>query len=770
MLTDTLNTDANLSTATTATTVGTLVAPDAAGTYTGVVYQDTNFNSSVDPGEPSSYVSITTAGAPASATLTPATDTEAAGAAGEFTVTLKDASGNTTQAAVGEFFSISADPAGATANATIAGAGLTSITNPGTNLGAASTAVIPFTALGDGVEAFTVAGSAAGDTVAIAVASSGALRAQGVASSLTATLTTVGASSAVGTATAITNVRLAATTTGAVTAAETVLGVNPYLADPSLATVTFEINGLDANKSIAFDITATDNGANDTFDTAANVTVNINGVDADTAYASGTDLTAVADANGKVVVVWTTVGTFTAADSDLITLDVNGDSANAAATKRQTNATVTWVTPRFALALTAPTTTTLLVTKTSTVTFSGTLKDQFSNPLQGAVLNLVGVQTGTAVAANLTASTTSAADGSWSLTMAAPAATTTSVSATVTAVRTGATFIAAVATGQNPSVAYTINYTATGDATTLTHVASPAQTLATDGVTIATIPATITPHDGVVTITAAAGLSDASYTISTAATAALATDTNTGLDEYFTIVPTSTPAAEVTFTSDDSVWFSAATANVAAVTASSSVFNKTGKFASGSTVKIWSTKAGRHTVTMSVGATTKTQDFWTSADATSGRNIAVAVPASVKQGEIGRVTITVTDNWGNPVKGVAAATITAAVTGQGTLGGGKITDTFGATDSAGQAVLAFQAGNADGDLTFTITAASVNYQFSSLAGRAGYVAAHTTDGTLTGLTKSVISAAQKTTVSGSAAAAASNPEVTAVKADVKAVS
>ena len=105
--------------------------------------------------------------------------------------------------------------------------------------------------------------------------------------------------------------------------------------------------------------------------------------------------------------------------------------------------------------------------------------------------------------------------------MAAPAATTTSVSATVTAVRTGATFIAAVATGQNPSVAYTINYTATGDATTLTHVASPAQTLATDGVTIATLPATLTPHDGV--ITNGAGLSNASYTIATAATTAAAT-------------------------------------------------------------------------------------------------------------------------------------------------------------------------------------------------------------------------------------------------------
>jgi hypothetical protein len=385
------------------------------------------------------------------------------------------------------------------------------------------------------------------------------------------------------------------------------------------------------------------------------------------------------------------------------------------------------------------------------------------------VLSLAGVQTGTAVAANLTASTTSAADGTWSLTLAAPAATTTSVSATVTAVRTGATFIDATATGQNPSVAYLINYTATGDATTLSLTASPAQTFAADGVTIATLPATIVPLDGVVTH-GATGLSNASYTIANASSDAAATDASTGADEYFTIVPNSNPSAEVTFTSDDSVWFSAGSSNVAAVTASSSVFNKTGKFASGSTVKIWSTKTGRHTVTLSVGATTKTQDFWTSAVPASGRNIAVAAPASVKQGEIGRVTITVTDNWGNPVKGVAANIISAAVTGQGTLGGGKITDTFGETDAAGQAILAFQAGNADGSLEFTVKATSTTYQFSSLAGRAGYVSTEVTDGTLTGLTKSVISAAQKTTVSGSAAAAASNPEVVAVKADVKAVS
>ena len=111
--TDTIAADANLTTATSATVVGTLSAADVAGTYTGVVYQDTNINGSVDPGEPSAYVSFTTAGAPASITLTPATSSKAAAALDTFTVTLLDAAGTKTQAATGEFFSIVADPSSA---------------------------------------------------------------------------------------------------------------------------------------------------------------------------------------------------------------------------------------------------------------------------------------------------------------------------------------------------------------------------------------------------------------------------------------------------------------------------------------------------------------------------------------------------------------------------------------------------------------------------------------------------------------------------------
>jgi len=755
-LTDTLAADTNLGTATAATVVGTLAAPDAAGTYTGVVYQDTNANNTVDPGEPSSFVSITTSGAPSSATLTPATESKAANATATYTLTLKDANGATTQAAVGEFFSITADPTSAVSNVTIAGAGLASITNPGGGAGANSTAVVPFSALGDGSEAFTVASNTAGDSVAISVSSSGALRAQGVAATLTATLSVVAASAVNGSAAATTNTRLAAdaaTTTAATGAAA---GLKTYIADLSLKSVTFTVTGLDANKAITFDITGTDGGGGDTF--IANTTLSINGAAA-AAYTDGTDTSAVADATGNVTIVWATSGTI-GGGTDVINLDLNtAGTDDVVAT--QTDARVTWASPAYDVAITAPTTTTLLVTQTSTVKFEGTLIDQFGNPLQGAIVGINAPQTGTVVVAALTATATSDATGKWSATLPAPAATTTQVVATVTAVRTGATFA-------NNAAVYTINYTATGNATTLTHVSNPANVL-TAGV-ITGIPGITVPHDGVLTIGDASGLSNGIYTLSTAASTADGGTAALGADEYLTITPTSTPAAEVTFTSDDSVyfWHPAAPADVAWNAAAAS--KGTGKFASGDIVRVWSTKAGKHTITMTVGTTTSTQDFWVSVDPNAARNLAITAPATLKQGEIGRLVVTATDNWGNPVAGVTAATISATVTGQGTLGGGRITDTFGLTDASGQAQLAIQAGNADGKLDFSVTAADVNFQFSSRKGRSVYAAGDTTDGVTIQLDASKGTVTASTTVAGSAAAATSNPEIATVKADVKAVS
>jgi phage shock protein A len=112
--------------------------------------------------------------------------------------------------------------------------------------------------------------------------------------------------------------------------------------------------------------------------------------------------------------------------------------------------------------------------------------------------------------------------------------------------------------------------------------------------------------------------------------------------------------------------------------------------------------------------------------------------------------------------------ISATVTGQGTLGGGRITDTFASTDASGQAQLAIQAGNADGKLDFSVTAASTDFQFSSRKGRSVYAAGDTTDGLVIQLDASKGTVTASTTVAGSAAT--QGGEITAVKADVKAVS
>jgi hypothetical protein len=360
--------------------------------------------------------------------------------------------------------------------------------------------------------------------VAISVSSSGALRAQGVAATLTATLSVVAASAVNGSAAATTNTRLAAdaaTTTAATGAAA---GLKTYIADLSLKSVTFTVTGLDANKAITFDITGTDGGGGDTF--IANTTLSINGAAA-AAYTDGTDTSAVADATGNVTIVWATSGTI-GGGTDVIDLDLNtAGTGDVVAT--QTDARVTWASPAYDVEITAPTTTTLLVTQTSTVKFEGTLVDQFGNPLQGAIVGINAPQTGTVVVAALTATATSDATGKWSATLPAPAATTTQVVATVTAVRTGATFA-------NNAAVYTINYTATGNATTLTHVSNPANVL-TAGV-ITGIPGITVPHDGVLTIGDASGLSNGIYTLSTAASTADGGTAALGADEYLTITPT----------------------------------------------------------------------------------------------------------------------------------------------------------------------------------------------------------------------------------------
>ncbi|GAB6986703.1 hypothetical protein [Nocardioides pyridinolyticus] len=156
----------------------------------------------------------------------------------------------------------------------------------------------------------------------------------------------------------------------------------------------------------------------------------------------------------------------------------------------------------------------------------------------------------------------------------------------------------------------------------------------------------------------------------------------------------------------------------------------------GPAFRIVGTKSGLVDVTVTSGGRTKTfqvsvrslaQDNQDAAG--DARNISLAGPASGsgEAGEVVNFTATVTDAFGNPVRGVAANTIQTIVTG-----GGQVIGNSGASNSLGQIVFQVQLGEAaDGDVALRVTGTGA--QFGAAANR---LAATDTTDTGTGLTAS----------------------------------
>lgn len=142
--------------------------------------------------------------------------------------------------------------------------------------------------------------------------------------------------------------------------------------------------------------------------------------------------------------------------------------------------------------------------------------------------------------------------------------------------------------------------------------------------------------------------------------------------------------------------------------------------------RIIGTESGLVTVTVTSGGRTKTAQVSIRSAAQdninapgTARNIDVTGPESGEAGEVVTFTATVTDAFGNPVRGVAASSIQTIVTG-----GGQVIGNSGVSNSAGEITFQVQiADSADGDVTLRVTGSGA--QFGAAENR--LAAADTTD-------------------------------------------
>jgi len=571
-----------------------------------------------------------------------------------------------------------------------------------------------------------------------------------------------GVTAVTGTATTIAYGTLAATAASLVTApsASAVILKNAsaaqtdYSVDPGTSSFTVETSGLEAGKAYRIGVLVTEVAAGGTSPAG---TVSVDGETA-AAFTLGTVRYkyGVASASGKVttVIALTTLMSST----DHIQINVNSDDTTYTQTS---DVKITAATSQNTITLTSPATTPSVAVTGSTTKVAGTIKDQYGNAFAGATVTVVGDQTVSSGTdpANLTAQAVTDATGAFTVNLAAVSSLATTMALTVDATRGGVSATQKTAT---------INFNAGGAATAITWAGLGDEDSA---VTATKLPLIVVPFDGAMT----GAVSDELWDVATAAPEG---DANANNDECWALEVNTTPLAQVTFTGSEGVLFSTTTCigqNVSAATMlpTVTVASKT-LDANPNSVWITSKKVGLNTVTMTSGAVTKTirfyaQNFFTAATkGESARDIVLdSTTKSLTGGEIGFITATVVDTFGNPVQQAAAAsTVRAAITGAALLDGPSLSKSGLVSDADGKITLGIIAGNAAGSATLTVTGVNVaGSQFGALVGTATSTTTAGTDTTFKA------SANVKTaTITVAAASAAANPAIDAVKADVKAVS
>ena len=606
---------------------------DTAGTYAGSIYNGTD----------TVGFSFTTAGAPTSMTLTPATQTVLVGAVGTVTVTLKDANGNTTQPQ-------NADTVGVASNGddTVAFAALTS------------------TQLAYGVFDDTIATQTAG-TSTITATPAGTLPGSGVTAQ-TATLVKSGT---------VSNVAIAGiSVTTPANAANA--GTQPTARTAKVAegTTALVVAITDASANVA--------GTPLRFKAVLSAGGTVNGAAATAGAPQYFNLTT--DALKQATLSLTIGGAGALAASVLTLTQVNVTNATVSSGGVEA---ITWQTPAVQASNIVPTPTSAVAAVGATTAVTVQVDDSFGVDQVGWTVRAYRTSVG---AANLVGSGVTNASGSAAVTVSPLATTLNGQSETYVYTATPPVGVAV-----NGSISTTVSYTTSGAVSTMS-VANGASATACSNTscTLVTLPVSTVPSSGTVAASSSTGTKTVSTGVVTPGT----------LTSMMTFTPTTTPANLVTVTVPEGVKVSA-TVPVAGVTlwsagaqtaiVSSGAAAYVWATATG-TFDITFTSGG-------VTVTTKLVAINTSADAYN--IALTPTSQDVVKGGIGSATLTVTDVFGNPVQTSTGSYLTddtgvvaLVATGELLLAGFN-TNLVAATGVDGTVRVAFIAGNASGEGSIT---------------------------------------------------------------------
>jgi len=622
----------------TLTAVGTVSGDDS--TYGIAVTTAGSYTARLGNGTDTATFSFTTAGAPASMTLTPATTEVLVGGTATLTVTLKDSAGNTTQPAIGDSVALSTS-----GDDTLTPTSYTAAT------------------LYQGTSTLTVLTDTAGSQT-ITATPQGTLPSGGVAAA-TATVTAAGTVSS----SAIIN-----------------------------ATVTSPSN--------AINDPATGNSVARTSQVPANTTSVTVRIDDTTANAAGTKVrlgfnitnSAVIDAgatiNGSLVTsaddtkfVDVTTGSDKSATTTL-TLGGSAVSTGTSIIMKQfkvdntvvsgfTSLTITELNPQvYASGITISPDDSVVAKLAASTPVAVTVEDSFGTPQSGWTIRAY--RGATAVTLLSSGTTNASGEASVAVTSAS-----TAVNGTVEQYSFTAT--PPVGTAVTVNNALQITYTTDGSITLLTVTATAGTSPTSSASTLTTGARILVPNTGV--LAGAFAASTSTFTISTGVD-----DTTNITANYAKYVPTTSPLSAVTVTTPEGVFV---TDDTTKATWSNGVRSKL--VSSGTSVYIYGTKAGIHTVTFASGGKSVDVKVKIGNTAAMAYNIALT-PAkqTVGSGAITTATLKVTDVFGNPVQtseGTGEVEITAS--GEVLLAGYDTEKEF-VTDASGEATVTVIAGASAG--------------------------------------------------------------------------
>ncbi len=576
------------------TLTGFALAANTAGTYAGTI--------TVDPGTPTAAGTdnlvipfrFTTTGAVASFDFTSDVNSTAVSGLVTSTVTLRDAANNITQASTVDTFALTVAIAGTATVGTLAAASATAAN------------------LADGEHDNVYTNSVtAGSTSTLTATPQGTL---GTLAAKTLVVTTVAANTGVPKAT------VAVSNTTVVDATNTTTSLNAYTVAPNQTSVTFKVTGLTPNTSFTYDIIS-----ESAVGTPSGTFTSVNAL----AYTAGADTTVVSSATGTYDFV--VIAASPAAQ--IITLDLNAGTGDVTG---QVDAMYTYAAGVYAITASAPAPISLFVTS-APITYTGKVADQYGNALAGANVLVTGTPVPATTPATITGTAVTAADGAFTITLAATAAATTSMGIAVTAAKSGVS-------GTITAVNDTVYFTASGKAATLVLTDTDTPDAATgvtttDNKSSRTIPKTI-----------ATGANDSLVDL-------IDTDAS-ATDNQVSITPQTTLPGTIgyTATATNGIRLKTTTMTGALVTGSS--ITGTG----GTAFFAVPTKVGAGVITVVSGGLTQTFTL-TGVLPTTPRTNLVTLTAGTTAGFY---TVTTTDGFGNGV----SANVAISVTGAGAFGNG----------------------------------------------------------------------------------------------------